>query len=77
MGPNLPVQPLVLPNIQALNVGQASPHLPATRAEMLDLSGADLNRLAVQYNDDFGVQPNDTEATQRDKFVRWVERGDL
>ena len=73
VGHNLPGANVVVANVPAVQVGQPSPAFPQTHAAIFDMGAGQLSRLAIQYNEQFGILVDDDEATRRFKFWQWVQ----
>ena len=62
---------------QAAAVGVPCPidhqYMPATYNEVNEITMTRLNRIAMWYNEDFGIQQGDDETTRRNKFKDWLK----
>jgi hypothetical protein len=74
VGPGLPNGPPAPPPgfVAAVAIGASPGNFPATTQALDNLTPAQLNGLAIMYNDDFGVLAGDNVTVTRNKFQSWV-----
>lgn len=62
---------------QAATVGIVCPinhlYMPTTYNELNEITMTRLNRIAMWYSEDFGIQEGDDETTRRSKFKDWLK----